>query len=349
MVVVAPPLQQRVTEWDDYAGRFEAVEAVEVRPRVSGLLNSIHFSDGEMVRRGQTLFTIDARPFAARLAQARAQVARAEATLANAQSELKRARALLSSRFVSEATAETRLAAEREAAAELAAARAAADAAALELSFTRVVAPVSGRVSYHRLAAGNLVTAETSLLTTIMGVDPIRFVFDAPEAALLKHRRSAPGGSADPVEIRLQDETDYRWKGRIEAIDNAFDVGSGTIRGQATVRNPAGFLVPGMFGQMRWLAPQPVEALLVPDEAVVTDQTQQVVYVVGKDGTVSQKPIEPGRLIGNLRVVRSGISPEDRIVISGVQRARPGRKVETKPGRIAPASASAAPGQPLPT
>lgn len=331
-VIVAAPLQRDVTDWADYSGRFEAVNAVDVRPRVSGLLQSVNFRDGQHVSRGQTLFVIDPRPFAARLAQARAGVQRAEAALANASGEYKRATALIGDGFISQSLADTRLANQRQAAAELAQARASADSASLDLSFTRITAPVSGRVSYRRLAPGNLVSAEQSLLTTIMTENPIRFIFDAPEAALLKVRRAQTSGGT--VHIRLEDETDYKWTGQIETLDNAIDQGSGTIRGQALVQNPTGLLTPGMFGRMRWLAPTAQRALMVPDEAILIDQTRTVIYVVGKEDMVEQRVIERGNIIDGLRVIRSGIAPGDRVIISGMQRARPGLKVAAKPGKI---------------
>jgi RND family efflux transporter MFP subunit len=335
-VVVAPPLERKVFDWDDYSGRFEAVDEVEIRPRVSGLLESARFTDGQMVRKGQLLFVIDPRPYAAALAQAKAQTARAQAAQANAETELKRAQMLLTSRNISQSLADSRLAAQQQADADLAAAKANEEAAALNLSFTRVTAPLSGRISYRRLAPGSLVTAQTSLLTTIVTQDPIRFVFDAPEAAFLKYQRERNRARSSLVKIRLQDETDYRWTGRLDFLDNAIDRGSGTIRGRAEVANPTGILTPGLFGQMRLMASDPVDALLAPDTAIVTDQTRQVVYVVDASGMVSQRPVEPGRLIDGLRVIRAGLSPTDRVIISGVQRARPGRKVTVRLGAVTP-------------
>jgi len=331
-VLVAEPVQKQVTEWDDYAGRFEAVESVEVRPRVSGLLQSVNFRDGQKVTRGQLLFVIDPRPYAAQLAESRAQLARARAAQVNAQAQLKRGRSLITSKALSQSDLDTLVAAEQQAAADIAAAQAGIDASALNLEFTRVVAPIDGQVSYHRLAPGNLVTASTTLLTTIVSLDPIRFVFDAPESDLLRYKRehdvSAP---ANPVDIRLQDETDYRWKGHMEFLDNALDASSGTIRGRALVPNPKGFLTPGMFGHMRRFASHATQVMLIPDEAVVNDQTRQIAYVVGSDGTVGQRTLEVGQLLNGMRVIRAGLAATDRVIISGVQRARAGRKVDAKP------------------
>jgi RND family efflux transporter MFP subunit len=334
LVEVATPLTARVADWDDYSGRFEPVDAVEVRPRVSGSIESVHFEDGQIVRQGALLFVIDPRPYAAVLAQARAQVAGARAQLANAEAELKRAQALVGNRLISEADAEVREAAQLRAAAELAAAEASVQTAELNLSFTRVAAPLEGRASFRRLAPGNIVSADTTVLTTIVTEDPIRFLFDVPESALLKYKREAGGAAASRVEIRLQDEIDYRWQGRVDFLDNALDRSSGTIRLRAVVDNPTGFISPGMFGQLRLYALQPFDALLVPDQAIVTDQTRQVVYVVDAEGVVDQKVVRPGRLIDGLRVITDGLAPADRVVISGVQRARPGRRVAVKDGVV---------------
>jgi RND family efflux transporter MFP subunit len=334
-VEVAAPLAQRVTDWDDYSGRFEPVDAVEVRPRVSGAIESVHFQDGQLVKQGALLFVIDPRPYAAELAHAKAQVAGARAQLANADAELKRAQALVGNRLISEADAEVREAAQLRAAAELAAAEASVQTADLNLSFTRVTAPLAGRASYRRLAPGNIVAADTTVLTTIVTESPIRFLFDVPESALLKYKRDTGGGATEsPVEIRLQDETDYRWKGRVDFLDNALDRSSGTIRLRAVVDNPDGFISPGMFGQLRLFASQPFDTLLVPDQAIVTDQTRQVVYVVDGEGVVAQKVVRPGRLMGGLRVIAEGLDPQDRVVISGVQRARPGRRVAVTEGVV---------------
>jgi RND family efflux transporter MFP subunit len=334
-VEVGTPLSQRVTEWDDYSGRFEPVDSVEVRPRVSGAIESVNFTDGQVVNQGELLFVIDPRPYAAEVAQAKAQVAGARAQLKNADAELKRAQALVANKLVSEADTEVKIAAQQKAAAEVDAAEASLQTKELNLSFTRVTAPLTGRASYRRLAPGNLVTADSTVLTTIVTENPIRFLFDVPESALLKYKREAGGAAASAVEIRLQDETEYRWKGRVDFLDNALDRSSGTIRLRAVVDNPDGFISPGMFGQLRLYATQPVDALLVPDQAIVTDQARQVVYTVDPEGTVGQKVVQLGRLMDDgLRIVHAGLTPQDRIIISGVQRARPGRRVTVKEGQV---------------
>ncbi|WP_413716150.1 efflux RND transporter periplasmic adaptor subunit [Sphingobium sp. B12D2B] len=333
-VIIAKPFSRNVADWVDYAGRFEAVDAIDVRPRVSGLLQSVHFKDGQSVTRGQLLFTLDQRPFAARLAQARAGVARAQAALARTSADYKRATALIGDGFISQSLVDTRLADWEQASAELANARAVAQAASLDLSFTRITAPASGRASYRRLAAGNLVSAEQTLLTTIMTQNPMRFVFDAPERAFLQFRRARESGAV--VQIRLEDETEFSWAGQIEMLDNALDRSSGTIRGQALVQNPTGLLTPGMFGRMRWTLGAPSPALLVPEKAIIVDQTRPTVFVVGKDGLIAQRIVELGNIADGLRVIRSGLAPGEQVVIAGMQRARVGQKVVAKLGKIEP-------------
>src|SRR6185295_2995080 len=250
-------------------------------------------------------FVIDPRPFQALLSQSRAQLERAKAAQVNAEAAYKRGSSLISSHVISESDLETLTASQLQANADVAAAQAAVEAAALNLEFTRVVAPIDGHMSSRRLAPGNLVSAGQTLLTTIVTLDPIRFVFDAPEAALLKYKREQTDSNlGNAVDIRLQDETDYRWKGTIEFVDNALDESSGTIRARAVVPNPTGFLTPGMFGHMRRFSAQPAHAMLIPDESVVNDQTRQLAYVVGTDGVVGQRTIEVGRLINDMRVVR---------------------------------------------
>lgn len=346
-VTVANPLSRNVVEWDDFVGQFIAVDSVDVRPRVSGYLQEVAFKDGQTVRKGQLLFVIDPRPYQAALDQAKGQAAHAQAATANAKTELDRGKKLLDAKAISEQAYDTLVATDRQAQADLVAAEAAVRTAALNLEFTRVTAPLGGRISDRRVAPGNLVAADTTVLTNIVDLNPIRFSFTGSEALYLKYSRANEAGTrtssrdaANPVEIRLQDEPNYRWKGHMEFVDNALDNSSGTIRGRAVVDNPDGFLTPGMFGHMRLLGSGAYNALLLPDQAVVTDQTRQVIYVVDGGGVVSQRPVELGPLSGGLRVIKSGVGPNDRVIIDGMQRARPGQKVNAKPGSI-PVSASA--------
>lgn len=344
-VTVAQPLASEVVDWDDYVGRFEAVQNVEVRPRVSGYLQGVHFQDGQFVRQGQLLFTVDPRPAQAALDQARAQLARAQATLANARTELARSRTLAASQAASQEEVEAREASVRAGQADVSAAQAAVRAAQLNVGFTRVTAPISGRVSERRVDAGNSVAADQTVLTTIVSTQPIHFAFEGSEALLLKYQREQGGTTGAQVRIRLSDEATYSRAGRVDFVDNAVSTGSGTVRLRAIVPNPDGFLKPGMFGHVRVAGTQPYRALLVPETAIVTDAARKVVYTVRKDGTVAAKPVDLGPLMGDLRVVRSGIAPNDRVVISGLQRAQPGQKVQPRPGRIEP-PAEAAPTAP---
>ncbi|UZK67263.1 efflux RND transporter periplasmic adaptor subunit [Sphingomonas sp. M1-B02] len=347
-VTVASPLVREVNEWDDYVGRFEASRTVEVRPRVSGAIVGVHFTDGAIVRKGQLLFTIDPRPFGAALSEARAGQASAQSELALAQSDLGRAERLIAVEAVSKSDVERLRARVRAAQAAVAGAQARVRARALDMEFTQVRAPISGRISDRKVDAGNLVAAGEgaggSLLTVINALDPIYFAFDGSEALHLKTKRAqAAGAKASPVEVRLQDETDYRWQGRLDFTDNGLDPKSGTIRGRAVMANPGMFLTPGMFGNMRLAAGGTTTALMIPDAAITTDQARKLVVVVGKDGTVEPRPVELGPVLDGLRIIRSGLTAQDRVVIAGGQMAPPGAKVTVKPGRIAPLPAAATP------
>lgn len=334
-VTIATPLQQQVVDWDDYVGRFEAPETVDVKPRATGYLQTVNFRDGQFVRKGQLLFTIDARPSEAALAQSRAQLARAEATLVNARTELARSRALEAERAASREEVEQRLAGVRTAEADVAAARAAIRAQQLNVGFTRVLAPISGQVSDRRVDAGNSVTADQTVLTTIVSTNPLHFVFQGSEALLLKYQRQKEGSqTGTPVRIRLQDEASYVHAGSLDFVDPVIDANAGTVRARAIVPNPDGFLKPGMFGHMRLEGSRPYMALLVPDSAIVTDAARRVVYVVDAKGTVTARPVQLGPLNGTLRVIRSGLGPNERVIIDGIQRAQPGQKVAPKQGRI---------------
>jgi RND family efflux transporter MFP subunit len=340
---VATPLVRQVTEWDDYVGRFEASQTVEVRPRVSGQIVAVHFTDGQVVRRGQLLFTIDPRPFAAALAEARAGLAGAQSDLSLARADLSRAESLIADQAVSRSEVDRLRARVQAASAAVAGAQARVRSRLLDLEFTRIRAPIGGRASDRRVDPGNLVGAGEgmagSLLTTINALDPIHFSFDASEALFLKAKRER--GSGGVAEIRLQDEADYRWKGRLDFTDNNIDPRSGSIRGRAVLSNPDLFLTPGMFGNMRLGSGATVPALLVPDAAVRTDQARKVVLVVGKDGTVATKPVTAGPLVEGLRVVRAGLSRNDRVIIAGVQLAQPGSKVQLRFGKVQPVAAQA--------
>jgi len=331
-VTIAAPIERQINQWDDYVGRFEASRSVEVRPRVSGQVIGVHFTDGQIVQKGQLLFTLDPRPFGAALAEARASVASAQSDLSLAEINLGRARRLLEAEAVSQSDVDRLTANVRSAQAALAAARARVNSRALDVEFAYVRAPISGRVSDRRIDPGNLVTTGETLLTTINALDPIYFTFDVPESLYLKtmRERQAKGGVGQAAEIRLQDEANYSWHGRLDFTDNGLDRNSGTVRARATVANPTYFLAPGMFGNMRLADGGTTAALLIPDAAVRTDQARKIVLVVGKDDTVTAKPVETGPLVGNLRAIRSGLSKADRVIVQGVQFAMPGAKVKPR-------------------
>lgn len=345
VVTVAAPLQREIVEWDDYIGRFEASRSVELRPRVSGEVTGVHFRDGQFVSKGQPLFTIDPRPYRAALAEAQAGVATARNDLALASADLQRALRLVAEDAVAKSEVDALRARVNAANAALAAAQARVRSSSLDVEFTTVRAPISGRISDRRIDPGNLVAAgdgpAATLLTTIVATDPLYFTFDGSEGLFLKSKREGLDRGAQ-VQIRLQDETEYRWNGTLDFTDNGLDPRSGTIRARAVVRNPGNFLTPGMFGNMRLASGGTVKALLVPDSAVVTDQTRKLLLTVDAKGTVAAKPVELGPLVDGLRVVRKGLAPTDRVIIQGVQSAMPGSKVKPQAGRIA-APAAAAP------
>jgi RND family efflux transporter MFP subunit len=338
-VTVAVPLQRTIIEYDEFTGRFEPSRTVEIRPRVSGQLRAVHFRDGDYVRQGQLLFTIDPRPFQAALAEAKARASAARAAARLASVQLGRAQRLLPKGFVSRDNYDIRQEADNAARADIAAADAIVRQRALDLEFTQVRAPVSGRISDRRADPGTLLAggngADATLLTTINAVDPIYFSFDVSEALLLKAQRERAGG-AQSVEIRLQDEPDYRWRGVVDFTDNGINRDSGTLRARALVANPDGFLVPGVFGSMRLSSHRPVNVLLVPDTAVITDQAGKMVMTIGKDGKALPVSVTVGPVIDGLRVIRSGVAADAKVVIRGHQRMFPGLPIKATLSRIVP-------------
>jgi RND family efflux transporter MFP subunit len=327
-VSVATPLRQSVVDWDDFTGRFEAPERVEVRARTGGYLQEAHFREGQFVRKGQLLFTLDPRPAQALLSAARAQAALAA-------SDLARAETLLKAQAISKEEYDSRRATNEVA-------QATARARALDLEFTRVTAPTSGIVSDRRVDPGNVISGGGStadILTTIVSTTPIHFTFDASEAQLLKNLRQK--GQGGQVRVRLQDEADYRWTGRIDFTDNAVDDASGAVRMRAVVANPGGFLKPGMFGKARVEGGGAYDAMLVPEDAIVADGARKAVNVVNADGTVTLKPVVLGPLSEGLRVIRTGVRPDDKVIVNGGSRVMPGAKVQAKLVKIAPKPAAA--------
>lgn len=345
-IAIAYPLQRNIVEYDEFTGRFEPSRSVEIRPRVSGQLAGIHFRDGDYVRQGQLLFTIDPRPFAAALAEAQARAASARTAAALAQAELARALRLLPDEAVSREEVDNLRATARSAQAAIAAADAVVRQRALDLDFTRVRAPISGKISYRRADPGTQLSGgsgQGTLLTTINAVDPIYFTFDVSEGSLLKAQRERQAGNGPTiVDIRLQDEPDYRWHGQVDFTDNGIDPASGTIKARAVVANAGSFLTPGMFGSMRLSSGRPVNALLVPDSAVLTDQAGKMVMTIGKNGQPVPMPVVVGPVIDGLRVIRSGIPADTKVVIRGHQRMMPGAPIQPKLTKIVPEPAKPA-------
>jgi RND family efflux transporter MFP subunit len=336
-VSVAQPVQREVTELDEFTGRFEAAEKVDVRARVSGYLESVDFIDGQRVEQGDLLYVIDPAPYEAAEARAKAAVTRAESQAALAGIDLRRAERAFQTNAVAREEVDTRRANLDVAQADVAAAEADLRAAELDLSFTRITAAVSGRVSNSEVDVGNLIAGGTSgatLLTTLVSTDPIHFVFDVNEGEYLNyirvHGNTGPPSAENPIGpvfVKLLDETEWTRKGNIEFADNVFDGATGTLRLRATFANPEKLLLPGVFGRLRVAAGKPYEALLIDPKAVLADQSARIVMTVDKEGVVQPRPVELGPMIDGLQVVRSGLSPEDRLIVSGLLRARPGEPV----------------------
>jgi RND family efflux transporter MFP subunit len=349
-VVVATPFVTRMAEWDEYTGRFEATDRVDVRARVDGYLDTVHFRDGAIVKPGELLFVIDPRPYEAALEGTRADVVRAQTRVELATTDFVRGEALFAIRGISQEDFDRRAQARKEAEAALIVARAAERAAALNVEFTSVRAPIGGRVSENFVSVGNLVSggqAGSTLLTTIVAVDPIQFVFDVSEADYLKYMRLNATGARrisrdtpNPVRIRLLDETVFTHVGRMDFVDNRLDARTATMRGRALVPNPDGFLTPGQFGRVQLLGSGEFDALLIPDSAILTDQSRRFVWTVGENNMPEQRVIEPGGLERGLRIVRAGLQPGDRIIINGMQRVRRGAPIVPTDGRVEPPAGS---------
>ena len=338
-VEVATPLVERVADWDEFTGRFASPEHVDVRARVSGYIDAVHFEDGARVEAGQLLFTIDPRPFQAELAAATGALTQARAELAQAQTDLERAERLIASRTISEEAVEQRRTAVSTAEAAVASARAQVEVQALNLEFAEVTAPITGYASARRIDPGNLVSGGNSagdVLTTIVSYDPVWFEFDASEAVYLRYQRQQGAGSEGaPVEVRLQDEAEFGRRGEIIFADNVIDPVTGTIRMRASVPNPDGLIRPGMLGMARVRGSAPYEAVLLPQTAILSDGARRIVYVVNEEDTVEARTVTQGPLSGNLRVITSGLEPDDRVVVNGLLRARPGAQVQAQPTEIA--------------
>jgi len=342
-VAVSAPLQRDIGARVQFLGQFSAVNQVELRAQVGGTLTGIHFKDGDIVHQGDLLFTIDPRPYEIRLAQANAQLETANARLVLAGRELHRAEVLAAKAFGTEQTVDQRTADQRTGQAAVDDAKAQIRDAEFDLEHCRITAPFTGRIGTHLVSVGNLIagsrtaTSPTTLLTTLVSLDPIYLDFDMSESDFLtfsRDRARLKGGLADKVEIALSDETEFARQGTLDFVDNALNRSSGTIHARATVPNPDRLLTPGVFARVRLVVGAPVPALLVPDTAVLPDQSQHLVMTVAPDGTVVPKQVEIGDLRGGLRVIRSGLTPNDQVIIEGIPHATPGAKVAPQVGTI---------------
>lgn len=349
-VTVAKPVIRQVVDEDEYVGRFVAQNAVEIRARVSGYLEQVHFKDGAFVKQGDLLFTIDPRPFKNTLDQARANLEQARSNVVFAESDFGRAQLLAREKTITDQALDQRAQTLRNAQAAVAANEALVRQAELDLQFTELRAPIDGRIGDRRVSPGNLVTGgaagNTSLLASIVSLDPIRFEFTFDEAAFLRYKRmsAAAGASAPqeavPVQLKLIDDKTYAHQGVIDFIDNVIDKSSGTMRGRAVFANKQDLLTPGMFGRLKMSGSLPYQAMLIPDAAIGTEQVRKFVYVVGANDMIGVKYVTTGQLSDGLRVIKEGLAADDRVVVNGLMRVRPGLKV-------APSEAAAA-SQPAP-
>ena len=332
-VSVAAVVSREVQDWDDFTGRLEAVQKVELRPRVSGYIERVTFQEGKEVHAGDLLFVIDPRPYQAVLARAEAELERARTGAGLAASEVTRAQGMATSQAISREELDQRTAAQSDAEAGIRAAEAAVEAAKLDVGFTAVRSPINGRVGRAEVTAGNLVSG-TSLLTTVVSLDPIYVYFDGDEAAYLKYGKLAREGSRpssrdvhNPVLMGLADETGYPHRGVMDFVDNALDPSTGTIRARAVFSNRERIFTPGLFARLRLLGSGKYQAIMIQDKAIGTDQDRKFVYLLGKDSTVQYRAVQLGRVTDGLRVVKGGLVPGEVIVVNGLQRVRPGGKV----------------------
>ena len=337
-VTVAQPVKRTVTDWDEFTGRFEAIEEVQVRARVGGFVTNVEFKDGDMVHAGDLLYIIDPRPFEAVATQADGQLADARAKTELAKRDLERGLNLVQTSAVSEQVVDQRRQALQAAHAAETIAEGALKAAQLNIEFTHVLAPIAGRVSRHLVSVGNLVSGSdngaSTLLTSIVSLDPIYIYFDVDEATYLKNnklwfegKRPSSRDTANPVQVTLTGETKPSHEGHMDFIDNRLDVSTGTLRSRAIIANQDLSILPGQFGRVRLIGSSPYEALLLPDTAIATDQSRKIVFVVKDDNTVEARAVTLGPLDDGLRVIREGLKAEDKVIVDGIQRARVGAKV----------------------
>ncbi len=339
-VTVAQPVKRTVTDWDEFTGRFEAIEEVQVRARVGGFVNSVEFKDGAIVHAGDLLYIIDPRPFEAVASQAQGQLDDARAKAELAKRELDRGLNLVQTSAVSVQVVDQRRQALQAAYAAETQAEGALKAAQLNVEFTHVLAPITGRVSRHLVTPGNLVQGADSgatLLTSIVSLDPIYIYFDVDEATYQRNsklwfegKRPSSRDTSNPVQVTLTGETKPSHEGKMDFLDNRLDISTATLRSRAIVPNKDLSILPGQFGRVRIIGSSPYEALLIPDAAIATDQSRKIVFVVKADNTVEARPVVLGPLDDGLRVIREGLKAEDHVIVDGLQRARVGAKVTPK-------------------
>lgn len=352
-VSAAPVLVKQISQWDAFSGRVEAVESVELRPRVSGYIDKVNYDEGQEVRKGDVLFTIDARSYQAEHDRARAELARARTQASLARSESDRAKRLSEQQAISTETWEQRRAAADQAGAQVQAAQAALDAAALNLEFTRVRAPISGRAGRAMVTAGNLVTAgdAASVLTTLVSLDKVHVYFDADEATFLRYANMARDGErpsareqALPVRVGLSGEEGFPHQGTVDFLDNQVTRSTGTIRVRALLDNADRQFTPGLFARVQMLGSGQFQALLVDDKAVLTDQDRKYVYVVDKEGKAQRRDVQLGRIADGLRIIEGGLAAGDKVIVGGVQKVfMPGMPVQAKPVAMQPTARPDAP------
>ena len=350
-VTVAKPVQRTIVDHDEYVGRFVPVESVEIRARVSGYLAKVHFQDGQYVKQGDILFTIDKRPFQNTYDQAAANLETAKSNLVFAEADLARGQQLMRERTISEQLFQQRAQYFRNAQAAVAANEAMLRQAGLDLEFTELKAPVSGRIGDRRVTVGNLVTGgtgTTTLLATVVSLDPIRVEFTFDEASLLRYgrlanRRQKDAAGLTTVRLKLIDEPEFSHEGRIDFVDNVIDRATGTIRGRAEFSNADGLFTPGMFARVQLPASDPYQALLLPDSAIGTEQSRKYVLVVSADNTVVQRYVTLGDLADGLRVIKTGLAADDRVIVNGLIQARLGAKVTPQEQPASPQAQAPAP------
>jgi len=333
-VSVAEAVQREVSDWDEFTGRIEAIESVEIRPRVSGYIERVAFLEGGTIRKGDLLFVIDPRPYRAELDKAEAELVRARASAELARNEVARGDRLLRAHAVSQEEYDQRVNAGRESEADVRAAEAAVETARLNLGFTRITSPIDGRAGKAEVTLGNLVTggsASSTLLTTVVSIDPIYVAFEGDEGVYLKYAqlgqlRELRGSSStrNTVRVALANETDFPHQGELVFLDNQLNPATGTIRARALLDNHARQLTPGLFARVRLIGSENRPAVVIDDRAVGTDQSQKFVYVVGENNVVDYRVVKLGRLFDGLRIVEEGLIPGERIVVNGLQRVRPG-------------------------